>query len=273
MPVAVVQEIPVTLELIQPSIPLVKNGKAELVVRVHKAEGFQGKVRLYFPFKPPGIGAASGVDVPADKSEVMFPINATGSAPVKDWYVVVAGTVTFEGEEAKGRPSIRISSQPVKLSVAEPYVQVALDKGTAEQGQDTTFTGTVTVPTAFEGEAKVVLLGLPAKTKSEPLLITSESKEVEFAVSVAADAPAGRHANVVCEVHVPQAGDQIIHRMAATELRIDKPLPVKSQAAPKPKPVKKKPQEKKLSRREQLRIQAQAVSNSEPAKELEGAAQ
>jgi hypothetical protein len=185
----------------------------------------------------------------------------------------VAGTVTFEGEEAKGRPSIRISSQPVKLSVAEPYVQVALDKGTAEQGQDTTFTGTVTVPTAFEGEAKVVLLGLPAKTKSEPLLITSESKEVEFAVSVAADAPAGRHANVVCEVHVPQAGDQIIHRMAATELRIDKPLPIKSQAAPKPKPVKKKPQEKKLSRREQLRIQAQAVSNSEPAKELEGAAQ
>ena len=118
-----------------------------------------------------------------------------------------------------------------------------------------------------------MLLGLPAKTKSEPLLITSESKEVEFAVSVAADAPAGRHANVVCEVHVPQAGDQIIHRMAATELRIDKPLPVKSQAAPKPKPVKKKPQEKKLSRREQLRIQAQSVSNSEPAKELEGAAQ
>ena len=273
MPVAVVQEIPVTLELIQPSVPLVKNGKAELVVRVHKAEGFHGKVRLYFPFKPPGVGAASGVDVPADKNEVMFPINATGSAPVKDWHVVVAGTVTFEGEEAKGRPSIRISSQPVKLSVAEPYVQVALDKGTAEQGQDTTFTGTVTVPTAFEGEAKVVLLGLPAKTKSEPLMITSGSKEVEFAVSVEADAPAGRHANVVCEVHVPQGEDQIIHRMAATELRIDKPLPVKSQAAPKPKPVKPKTQEKKLSRREQLRIQAQAVSDSEPVKELEGVSQ
>ncbi len=273
MPVAVVQEIPVTLELIQPSVPLVKNGKAELVVRVHKAEGFHGKVRLYFPFKPPGIGAASGVDVPADKNEVMFPINATVSAPVKDWDVVVAGTVTFEGEEAKGRPSIRISSQPVKLRVAEPYVQVALDKGAVEQGQDTTFTGTVTVPTTFEGEAKVVLLGLPAKTKSEPIMITSGSKEVEFAVSVEADAPAGRHANVVCEVHVPQGEDQIIHRMAATELRIDKPLPVKSQAAPKPKPVKPKTQEKKLSRREQLRIQAQAVSNSEPAKELEGVSQ
>ena len=43
--------------------------------------------------------------------------------------------------------------------MAEPFVQVALDKGMAEQGQDTTFTGTVTVPTAFTGEAKAVATG------------------------------------------------------------------------------------------------------------------
>ncbi len=273
MPVAVVEKVPVSLELIQPAVPLVKNGKADLLVRVHKDEGFKGKVRLFFPFKPPGIGAASGVDVPADKTDVVYPINASEKAPIQDWDVVVSATVTFQGEDAKGRPTIRISSKPIKLTVAEPFVQVALDKGMAEQGQDTTFTGTVTVPTAFTGEAKAVLLGLPAKTTSEPLVITSESKEVEFSVTVAADAPAGRHANIVCEVHVPQEGHQIVHRMAATEFRIDKPLPAKALAAPKPEPPKPKQQKKKISRREQLRIQARAVSQSSPVKESKGAAQ
>ena len=273
MPVAVVEEVPVSLELIQPAVPLVKNGKADLLVRVRKDEGFKGKVRLFFPFQPPGIGAASGVDVPADKSEVVYPINASDKAPLQEWDVVVSATVTFQGESAKGRPSIRISSQPVKITVAEPFVQVALDKGMTEQGQNTTFTGTVTVPTAFTGEAKAVLLGLPAKTTAEPLIFTSESKEIEFPVTVAADAPAGRHANIVCEVHVPQEGHQIIHRMAATEFRIDKPLPAKVSAAPKPDPPKPTQQKKKVSRREQLRIQARSVSQTGPVKETEGAAQ
>ena len=40
MPVAVVEEVPVSLELIQPAVPLVKNGKADLLVRVRKDEGF-----------------------------------------------------------------------------------------------------------------------------------------------------------------------------------------------------------------------------------------
>lgn len=273
MPVAVVEKVPVSLELIQPAVPLVKNGKADLLVRVHKDEGYKGKVRLFFPFKPPGIGAASGVDVPADKTEVAYPINASDKAPVQDWDVVVSATVTFQGEDAKGRPAIRISSRPVKITVAEPFVQVALDKGMAEQGQTTTFIGTVTVPTAFTGEAKAVLLGLPAKTTAEPLVITSESKEIEFPVTVAADAPAGRHANIVCEVHVPQEGHQIVHRMAATEFRIDKPLPAKVSAAPKPEPPKPAQQKKKVSRREQLRIQARSVSQSSPVKESKGAAQ
>ena len=128
--------------------------------------------------------------MPADKTEVVYPINASDKAPLQDWDIIVSAIVTLQGEDAKGRPSIRISSQPVKITVAEPFVQVALDKGMAEQGQNTTFTGTVTVPTAFAGEAKAVLLGLPAKTTAEPLVITSESKEIEFPVTVAADAPA-----------------------------------------------------------------------------------
>jgi hypothetical protein len=61
--------------------------------------------------------------------------------------------------------------------------------------------------------------------------------------------------------------------MAATEFRIDKPLPAKVSVAPKPEPPKPEQQKKKVSRREQLRIQARAVSQPVPAQESKGAAQ
>ena len=61
--------------------------------------------------------------------------------------------------------------------------------------------------------------------------------------------------------------------MTATEFRIDKPLPAKVPAAPKPETAKPEQQKKKISRREQLRIQARSVSQSVPVKESKGVAQ
>ncbi len=263
MPIAVVEDAQVTIELVQPVVPLVKNGKMDLTVRIHRAEGFKGKVRLDFPFKPPGVGAASGVDVPADKAEVSYPINANGGAPTKTWQVIVTATVSPEGDAAKGRPRLRIASRPVDLTIAEPFVQLALEKTAAEQGQETAFVGKITVPTNFAGEAQAVLLGLPAKTESVPLTFTAGTTELSFPVKVAADAPPGRHANVVCEIQVPQAGTSVVHLMPATELRIDKPLPVSQAAAAPPKPATPQPATAKppqLSRREQLRLQAKAIA-------------
>ena len=39
MPVAVVKEVPVSLELVQPAVPLVKNGKTDLLFAFVKTKG------------------------------------------------------------------------------------------------------------------------------------------------------------------------------------------------------------------------------------------
>ena len=78
--------------------------------------------------------------------------------------------------------------------------------------------------------------------------------------------PAGAHKNVFCRVTLTDQSEPIIHsRLGVTELRIDKPLPPKKNAPPKPKPapkkvvVKKAPEkkpEKRLTRLEKLRLEA-----------------
>lgn len=232
--VAVVEEAPVTLELEPPAVPIARRGLLELKVKVHRAEGFDGKIRLELPFKPPGIGA-SMVEVKDGQTEVLFPINAAADAPVKQWQIGVAASLVPDGdtkkEERKARRAGRgswIASRPVLLSVIEPLVDLAAEKGQVEQGGRTTLVFKATKPTAFEGKAKATLVGLPAKAESSAVELEAGKESIEFVVTVAADAPAGRHDNIFCRLEVPQGDAWVIHQTAGTSLRIDKPLPAEN---------------------------------------------
>ena len=77
----------------------------------------------------------------------------------------------------------------------------------------------------FSGSAKVRLMGLPVKTEASELELLPGKETLEFAVKVAADAPAGKHDNIFCRIEVPQGEALMIHQTPATSLRIDKPLP------------------------------------------------
>ncbi|MFM8633919.1 MAG: PPC domain-containing protein [Planctomycetia bacterium] len=229
--VAVVEEAPVVLELDPPSVPIARRGLLDLKVKVHRAEGFTGKVRLELPFKPPGI-AASVVDVKEGETEVRFPISAAADAPVKDWQIAVAASLVPDAatkkEERQARRAGRgswISTRPVPLSVIEPMVDLTAEKAQVEQGSQTTLVFKTSKPAAFEGKAKVTLLGLPAKAEAPVLELESGKESIEFPVTVAADAPAGKHDNIFCRIEVPKGDAWVIHQTAATSLRIDKPLP------------------------------------------------
>jgi hypothetical protein len=229
--VAVVEEAPVALELEPPAGPIARRGLLELKVKVHRDEGFDGKIRLELPFKPPGIGA-SMVEVKDGQTEVMFPINASADAPVKQWQIAVAASLVPDGatkkEERKARRAGRgswIASRPVTLSVIEPLVDLAAEKGQVEQGGRTTLVFKATKPTAFEGKAKATLVGLPAKAEAATVELEAGKESIEFVVTVAADAPAGRHDNIFCRIEVPKGNAWVIHQTAGTSLRIDKPLP------------------------------------------------
>jgi hypothetical protein len=264
LPIAVVEPVPVKIELAEPVVPLVQSGRLDLRINIERAEGFEGTVRLTFPFTPPGVGAASGVNLPAKATEVVYPVNASDKAAVGEWEVAIVATVTPKGELAKTRPSFQVASQPVTLQVAKPLVDVTVDRVAGELGSQVMMVGKLNQPAVVSGKA--ILLGLPAKCTTGEVALQPGDTEVRFPVEIAADAPVGKHGTVVCEVHVSQGDDCVIHTAKAGEIRIDKPLPVATSASPAKKPEakekEKSPASPVISRRERLRQQAQAIASA-----------
>jgi len=224
LPLAVVAPAPIRVELGQPEVPIVRRGSLELKVRVERLDGREGKVRLFLPFRPPGIGGPSTVEIPADKSEAVYPISANPGAALGDWQLAV--TALFQPKEkSRGDGEMLVASGLVTLRVDEPLLELAAEATSVEQGQQTTIVWKVEKPGEFSGAAKVRLLGLPARTEAPELELVAAAQELVFPVTVAADAPAGAHKNVFCEIKVPRGEAWILHATPPTQLRIDKPLP------------------------------------------------
>ncbi|MFQ5734593.1 MAG: PPC domain-containing protein, partial [Planctomycetaceae bacterium] len=203
--VAVVEELPFKLEIVEPKVPLVRNGSMQLKVRVTRSKGFKGAVNVQFPFRPPGVSARSSITIPAGKTEGLYPLNASGGAQIKKWRVYALGSSNVNG-------TAWVSSQLATLEVAAPYVQFTINRAAVEQGQSTEIVCKVQHLHSFEGKATVQLLGLPNKVTAPQMTLTNDVKELVFAVKTDKTSPAGRHRNVFCRVIVPQNGEQVVHR-------------------------------------------------------------
>jgi len=118
----------------------------------------------------------------------------------------------------------------------------------------------------FEGDAKVVLHGIPAKVKAQPRekSINKETKEIAFPLITEPNTRTGQHKSLFCQVTVMVDGEPVLHSVGGGGiLRVDppppapkKPEPKKETVAKKPEP-KPKPTEKRLSRLELLRLEAE----------------
>jgi len=265
LPVAVVEELPFTLEIVQPKVPLVRNGSMQLKVVAKKKEGWDEQINVQFPFRPPGIGATSSINIPKGKNEVLYPLSANGNAALGQWPVYAIGYANVGGNSWA-------ATQMANLEVAEPYIGLTLQRATVELGQETEIVAEVQVLKDLAAPASVQLVGLPHKVTAEALQITKDTKELVFKVKTEADSPAGNHKNIFCQVVVTENAEPITHaRVGGTELRVDKPLP-KPVAAPakkaEPKPAvaaaPKPPAEKRLSRLEKLRLEAKQATEAAP---------
>ena len=262
IPVLVVDEVPFKLEIIEPKVPIVRNGSMQLKIVAHRKEGYKNAINVQIPYRPPGIGASSSVTIPEGKNEVLYPLSANGGAGIKKWKFYAIGSADAGG-------AVWVSSQLATLEIKESYISLALQRAATEQGKPTEIVGTVTINHPFEGKAKVQLLGLPPKVGTKELELTKDLKELVFPISTEKDTKPGTHKNIFCRIYIPEAGDIIVHsRVGGTELRVDKPIPPKK-TAPKPKPkpkvvAKKKPEPKKaeppkpvrLTRLQKLRLEA-----------------
>lgn len=256
IPVAVVEELPFKLDIVEPKAPLTRNGSMQLKVVATRKEGFDEPITLQFPFRPPGVGASSRVTIPKGKNEVVYPLNANGNAQIKKWKVFVIGSANVGG-------AAWVSSQLANLEVADSFVDLDLARTAVEQGQETEILCKVNMKNPFDGDAKIKLVGLPPKVTTEDISFNKESKELIFKVKTDPASPQGRHKSLFCQVEIPMNGETVVHTTGRTELRIDKPLPPKKDEPAKPKEVAKKKEPKKeappkrLTRLEQLRLDAQ----------------
>jgi hypothetical protein len=255
--VAVTEECPYSIEIVEPKVPLVRGGSMNLKVVAKRKEGFKAPIAISLPWNPPGVGSAGGVSIAEGQTEAVIPMNADGGAELKTWKIVVNGY--------SGIPSgpIVVSSQLANLTIAQQFVTFAYNNTAVDQGQETDLLVKVNKVADFPGDAQVTLIGLPNKVTTDVKTINKDTKELVFHIKTDKTSPAGNHANLFCQVVITQNGEPILHNLGTGALRVDVPIPPKANAPmpvaaappPMPKPAAEPP--KPLSRLEKLRLEAQ----------------
>ena len=270
--IAVVDELPFTIEIVEPKVPLVRDGSMNLMIRATKKEGWDEQINIQFPFRPPGVGAGSSVNIPKGQTEVLYPINANGGAEIKKWKVYALAT----------SGGMWASSQLANLEVADAFVRFELQRASCEQGQEALVYCKVNHTTPFEGNAKAELLGLPPKVTTTAMEFNKETKELSFTLKTDPASPVGKH-GLLCQLTITGNGEPIVSRGGNVQLQIDKPLPPEPNTpapAPKPMPVANaetpKPEAPKaappkpLSRLEKLRLAAKKRQEAKAAAQSGG---
>jgi len=256
MAVAVTEESPFSIEIVQPKVPIVRNGNMQLKVVATRKEGFNEPIAIFMLYNPSGIGSSGSISIPAGQSEGTIPLTANGSAAIGTWPIIVLG------RSKVGNGNLEVASQQATLEISDVFFTFAFEKSAAELDQETEVLLHVDKKRDFPGSATAELLGLPAKTTlvdPKPLEFTPETEELVFKVKIGPDARPGKYQTLVCRATVTMDGEPIVHTLGSGELRVDQPLPPKvdapqTAAKPAPQPAAKEPPKKRLSRLEQLRL-------------------
>lgn len=268
MAVAVTDEAPFSIEIVQPQVPIVRDGSMALKIVVHRKEGYKEPVAVYLLNNPPGIGSSGAISIPGDQAEGIIPITANSSPGVGKWPLVALGRANT------GNGEVDVSSQFATLEIAEPFFTMTFEKSAAELGQTADVIVRIVKNRDFPGPATAELLGLPAKTATDPQpqSFQPDTTDLTFKVKVEPDSRPGKYETLVCRAVVTINGEPIAHTFGGGELRVDEPLPAAAAAAPpvapQPAPEAAPPTEepkKPLSRLEQLRQQKQPGGGADPA--------
>lgn len=249
IPTAVTSPLPFTIAADAPPAPIVGNGKLMLKLRASRSGDFQGKINARLPWFPAGISGPVDIEIPPDKTEVEYELNASADAATGTWSIcVIAESDTPQGRRAA-------ASGFVPLIVAEPFLTLTLDLAAGNIGATSAILAKIETVREFAGEATAELQALPHGVTSQPVAFNKDQKEITFPLTISADAKPGKTTGLLCKVSVPENGTSVIHHTAhGGTLRIDPAAKTEVKTPPQAAaPTESKPSEKPLSRLEQLR--------------------
>jgi hypothetical protein len=262
----VIEEVPFHIEIIEPKVPLVRDGSLALKIVATKREGWDEDIAVQLPYRSPGVAGPPSVKIPKGETEVTYEVNAAANAENKSWKVFALGS--SQGMWA--------SSKLTKLDVADAFVKFDLQRTACEQGQEAQVLCKLNHTTPFEGDAKAELVGAPPKVTVEAVSFNKDTQEVTFTLKTQTDSPVGKH-KLFCQLSIPQNGEVITSRGGAVDFQIDQPLPaavappaapmpvapVAAPATPTAAPVAPPAPPKPLTRLEKLRLAAQERQKAE----------
>jgi hypothetical protein len=217
LPVAVTEEVPVKIQLVQPKVPILQSGTMNLKVVAERKEGFKAPINLALLYTPPGMGTAGTAQIKEGENEGLLTISAQGNAALQKWKVCVVGSVDT------GKGTVWVSTGLVDLEVAPPLVAGKITRTFVDQGDEGSITVKLEQKIPFEGKAKLELVSLPNGVTAEPREITKEDKEVKFTIKAAADAQPGQHKQLITQFTIEKNGEKMVNTIAGGGiLRVDK---------------------------------------------------
>lgn len=217
-PIAVTEEAPAKIEIIQPKVPVLQNGSLPLKVVVTRHGDFKGPVNAQLLYVPPEIGSPGIVAIPEGQTEGVLSISATAKAPAgRKSKTSIVATVDA------GKGPIWISTAMFEIEVGESPVTGKFQRSFVDQGAEENMTLKLEQKVPFEGKATITLSNLPTGVTSEPREITKDDKEVKFPVKATADAQVGQHKQVMATFTLVKDGETMTNTIASGGvLRVDK---------------------------------------------------
>jgi len=221
---AVLEKPPFSVEIDEPTAPIVRGGELAVPIRLVRRDGYDGPVGFQCDWKPAGIGLPPQGVIEPGQTRGVLQLSCEPSAPLGPQPLVVSAVTKDQGDQGwHGDGQIRVSSRIVRLSVAEPFVELATDPDSVRRGERKKLVWKVTHKTPFDGSAPVRLVGLPKGIDvHEPLpTIRRDTREIAFEIEATDDALIGSTKDIACEVAVTQAGQEVRQRSGRGVLRVD----------------------------------------------------
>ncbi len=224
MAMVVTEPVPFKLEIIEPKVPLVRNGSMELKVRAIRDKGFQGPIRMRMAYNPTGVGSSGAVTIAEGKDEGVMPLTAGKDAETGDWKIVIIGSASGESG------TLEAASQLATLKIAESFFNFTAKPAAVEQGKQGELAIEIEQVTDFPGRARLELVGLPNEAKAEPVEFDKSAEKVVVKVSATGKTPIGRHKAIMIRATATEHGEPITHIQGPIELRVDAPIAKKGGA-------------------------------------------
>ncbi len=221
---AITDPAPFSVKIMAPPVSLVRGGELAIPVKIVRREGFDEPVEFQCDWVPPGVSVQPATIIPAGESEGVLRIGGEANAPLGKCPLVVSATTTREDMDSYlGTGRVRVSSELVDLTIADPFVELASQPIAVRRGQRIKYAWSIHHKSPFDGVATIRLLGLPKGIRViEPLpTLTRESREVVFELEATTEALLGSVRGIGCEVTVSATGQEIRQRTGNGTLRID----------------------------------------------------